>query len=263
MAAAPVDEIVVVEGAYELTLRGAPTQRVDTRLVRCEAWARGPGASLRCGLAALDDDVEAAVVVLADGPDLAPAAISRVLDDWRAHHGSAVAASYGGDHGHPLVLSREAWDRVPDEGLHGVPVRLVPCDDLGFPGDVDRPEHLPIPATNSMEATSRRFMEHSTWFISTTRALVAVGQIPRSLDSLPQLYQCMSNTTNRRRQFAAIADELENSLRMRSLYADFENRCKIESQGMGAEGGDNSGGAGGNWQRGECGGGGKVFYAGE
>ena len=69
---APVDEIVVVEGAHPLregVLRGRP------RLVRCPGWADGPGTSLRCGLAALGDDVEAAVVVLADGPRLAPAAL--------------------------------------------------------------------------------------------------------------------------------------------------------------------------------------------
>ena len=39
----------------------------------------GPGASLRCGLAALGDDVDAALVVLADGPYLDPRAIERVL----------------------------------------------------------------------------------------------------------------------------------------------------------------------------------------
>ena len=31
---------------------------------------------------------------------------------------------------------------IPDEGLHDRPVPLVPCDDLGPPGDVDVPEDL-------------------------------------------------------------------------------------------------------------------------
>ena len=35
-------------------------------------------------------DVEAAVVVLADGPNLSPQAVERVLDDWRAHGGVVV-----------------------------------------------------------------------------------------------------------------------------------------------------------------------------
>ena len=45
--------------------------------------------------------------------------------------------------GHPLVLARTAWSDVPDEGLRAREPRLVPCDDLGPPGDVDRPGDLP------------------------------------------------------------------------------------------------------------------------
>ena len=134
-----VDEIVVVEGAYELEL---PDGSQAARLVKCKEWSRGPGASLRCGLAALGPDVDAAVVVLADGPDLVPESVSRVLDAWR-DEGGVVAASYNGARGHPLVVGRAEWDDVPDRGLHARPVRLVPCDDLGAPGDVDTPADLP------------------------------------------------------------------------------------------------------------------------
>ena len=138
LAEAPVDEIVVVAGAYELD---APGSTRALRVVSCRTWAQGPGVSLRCGLGALEDDVEAVVVVLADGPHLSPRAVERVLDDWQAH-GGIVAASYDGARGHPLVLGRDAWSRVPDEGLRDLPVRLVPCDDLGAPGDVDTEEDL-------------------------------------------------------------------------------------------------------------------------
>ena len=67
-----VDEIVVVEGAHDLAGACDDPTRAPCRVVRCPDWALGPGASLRCGLAQLADDVDAAVVVLADGPDLAP-----------------------------------------------------------------------------------------------------------------------------------------------------------------------------------------------
>lgn len=134
LAGAPVDEVVVVAGAHPL--------ETEARVVRCDDWRRGPGASLRCGLRALGP-VDAAVVVLADGPDLAPEAVARVVAAWREGGGERVAASYGGVRGHPLLLARGAWDEVPDEGLRGLSVRLVPCDDLGAPGDVDRPDDLP------------------------------------------------------------------------------------------------------------------------
>jgi CTP:molybdopterin cytidylyltransferase MocA len=80
-----VDGVVVVAGGHPL----------DVESVQCPDWQLGPGASLRCGLAALPAEAEAAIVVLADGPELDPRAIDRV----------------------------EA--------------RLVPCDDLPPPGDVD------------------------------------------------------------------------------------------------------------------------------
>jgi nicotine blue oxidoreductase len=136
-----VDEIVVVEGAYELELPGDTVSRGATRIVSCPDWQRGPGVSLRSGLTALDDDVEVAVVALADGPDLSPTAVERVLDQWRTGDG-IVAASYAGERGHPLVLGRDVWGDVPDEGLRDVAVKLVPCDDLGAPGDVDTPADL-------------------------------------------------------------------------------------------------------------------------
>lgn len=136
----PVDEIVVVEGAHALDLP-SDTVSQGVRVLPCDDWTRGPGASLRCGLAALAEDVEAAVAVLADGPRLSPRAVERVLDEWRAN-GGVVAASYDGARGHPLVLGRMDWEDIPDEGLHDRPVRLVPCDDLGAPGDVDVPEDL-------------------------------------------------------------------------------------------------------------------------
>jgi CTP:molybdopterin cytidylyltransferase MocA len=130
-----VDEIVVVAGAYDLD----PEE--DVRVVTCSDWHAGPGASLRCGVSALDDDVEAAVVILADGPELAPTAVDRVVAEWR-RSGGVVAASYEGSRGHPLVLGRADWHEIPDEGLRDRPVRLIPCDDLGAPGDVDTPEDL-------------------------------------------------------------------------------------------------------------------------
>jgi nicotine blue oxidoreductase len=125
-----VGEIVVVAGAHEL--------ETDARLVACPDWERGPGASLRCGLEALRTEIEAAVVVLADGPNLSPAAVERTVAAWRGGAGDVVAASYGGDRGHPVVLGRPAWGRIPDEGARALEPALVPCDDLGAPGDVDR-----------------------------------------------------------------------------------------------------------------------------
>ena len=131
----PVDEIVVVAGAHTL--------ETPAKVVTCAGWKRGPGASLTAGLEELGADVEAAIVVLADGPDLAPESVERVIASWRAEDGDIVAASYRGERGHPLLVARAAWGEIPDAGLRELPARLVPCDDLGDPGDVDTPADLP------------------------------------------------------------------------------------------------------------------------
>lgn len=131
----PVDEVVVVAGAY-------PLDTGSVQVVECPDWDQGPGASLRCGLAALGPGVEAAIVCLADGPNLSPHAVRRVLTAWRAGVGIVVAASYAGERGHPVVIGRAVWEAVPDEGMKGLPATLVPCDDLGTPGDVDSADDI-------------------------------------------------------------------------------------------------------------------------
>lgn len=129
-----VSEVVVVLGAHEV--------ETDARVVHCPEWERGPGASLRCGLAALGDEVEAAVVVLGDGPRIDPRAIDRVVGAWRGGAGERVAATYRGVRLHPLLLARNAWEVVPDAGLRALSAALVPCDDLSTPGDVDFADQL-------------------------------------------------------------------------------------------------------------------------
>jgi len=129
-----VDEVVAVLGAHEV--------ETSARVVQCPEWARGPGASLRCGLAALGDEVDAAVVVLGDGPGIDPRAVERVVAAWRGGAGDRVAASYGGVRLHPLLLVRAVWDDVPDGGLRELPAALVACDDLNAPGDVDFADDL-------------------------------------------------------------------------------------------------------------------------
>lgn len=135
LSGAAVDEIVVVLGAHRFGVEGA-------RAVIAEDWGRGPGASLRAGLDALGAEVGIAVVCLADGPLLAPASVDRVVAACRAGAGEVVAASYGGERGHPVALARGVWGTVPDDGGRSLEAVLVPCDDLGSPADVDTREDL-------------------------------------------------------------------------------------------------------------------------
>lgn len=130
-----VPDAIVILGAHDVP-SSAPT-------IRCPEWERGRGASLRCGLAALRPETAAAVVVLGDGPSLSPAAIDRVVEVWRESGAEVVAATYAGNRGHPVLLTKAVWEQIPDEGARSLPALLVPCDDLGPPGDVDFADDLP------------------------------------------------------------------------------------------------------------------------
>jgi CTP:molybdopterin cytidylyltransferase MocA len=134
LARTSIDEVVLVEGANSLDGLCDDSSEM-CRVVRCEDWQLGPGASLRCGLAALGTGVTHALVVLADGPELDPRAVERLL----AHRddGPVLAASYDGSRSHPVLLARSAWAAIPDEGGRLLAATLIACADLVPPGDVD------------------------------------------------------------------------------------------------------------------------------
>jgi CTP:molybdopterin cytidylyltransferase MocA len=146
ITAGPVGRVVVVLGAHADEIAAGVDLHGAEPLV-CSRWEEGQAASLACGLAELAD-CEAVVVTLGDQPRLSPDAVRRVI---AARNGDlAVRATYGGKPGHPVLLERELFEQLRDvTGDHGarnllmsVPVRDVPCDDLGGGQDVDTPDAL-------------------------------------------------------------------------------------------------------------------------
>ena len=147
ITASPVNRVIVVLGAgAEDVITGVDLHGAEPHL--CERWQEGQAASLACGLAELDD-CEAVVVTLGDQPRVSPDSI-RLVIAARGNCALAVRATYGGDPGHPVLLERPLFGRMRDvTGDHGarkllmsVPVREVPCDDLGGGEDVDTPSEL-------------------------------------------------------------------------------------------------------------------------
>src|SRR4051794_13351487 len=147
MAASPLERVVVVLGANAPAVAaGVPLHGAE--VVLCERWAEGIAASLRSGVAALED-CDAVGVALGAQPRLSSQAVARVVSQRGADE-LAVRATYGGVPGHPVLLERTLLARVPSlhgdagarELLHGVPIREVACDGLGSPDDVDTPEAL-------------------------------------------------------------------------------------------------------------------------
>ena len=147
LAVPSLDRVVVVLGAVAEEIAAA-VKFASAEPVVCRAWEEGMAASLRCGVAEIPE-ADWAVVALGDMPGVTPEAIEAVIgavgDDV-----DAVRATYGGEGGHPVVLSRALLDRVPslrgDVGardlLRDARVRPVEALHLARPDDVDTPEEL-------------------------------------------------------------------------------------------------------------------------
>jgi molybdenum cofactor cytidylyltransferase len=106
VVASSLDEVIVVLGAYadhvRTRLDGSPV-----RIVENQRFQEGQGTSLAAGVAALEDDVEAVVVLLADQPGVTTDAIDRVVLTWREQGASIAMAAYDDGRGHPVLFGRE------------------------------------------------------------------------------------------------------------------------------------------------------------
>jgi CTP:molybdopterin cytidylyltransferase MocA len=148
---APVDETVVVVGEDAKRLREV-CERSGARVVENLDWAEGISTSVLAGLRELGAQAQAAVVLLADQPLVGAGAVERLVAAFEAGARIAVA-TYGGRQRNPVLFSREVWPLLMielsgDEGArsflrrHPELVRLVPCDGMGNPADVDTAEDL-------------------------------------------------------------------------------------------------------------------------
>ncbi|WP_046472231.1 nucleotidyltransferase family protein [Allosalinactinospora lopnorensis] len=115
-------------------------------------WGSGLGSSLRAGLDAMPDDVDAVIVALVDQPLVTATAVRRLADAYGEGERAAVA-TYVGNFRNPVLLAREHWPSVHAmaEGEVGARpflrayshlVATVPCEDIARPDDIDTPEDL-------------------------------------------------------------------------------------------------------------------------
>jgi molybdenum cofactor cytidylyltransferase len=150
LAVPAVDPVVVVLGASAEPIREAVSFG-HARPVVSRQWAEGMAASLRCGLAALDDP-EWVIVTLGDQPRVTAQVIAAVADAAASAPPGidAVRATYDGVPGHPVALSRAMLPRVAKlrgdvgarELLGSASVRTFEAGRLCDPADVDTPEEL-------------------------------------------------------------------------------------------------------------------------
>lgn len=104
------ERVVLVEGAVPLA--AAVADLAPVMLVRCDDWAKGPGASLRAGAQVIDSG--AVLVLLVDQYRLEAAQLRALLDA----PGEVAAAHYAGQLGVPARFGPSATQvlrALPDE----------------------------------------------------------------------------------------------------------------------------------------------------
>lgn len=110
--AAGLADVVVVLGHAADKVEERIHFPAGVRTVMNERYRDGLASSLRIGLEALGDEIEAAVVLLGDQPDIPPETIRAVVDAHRGGTRPIVQTTYDGRPGHPVLVDRVMWETV-------------------------------------------------------------------------------------------------------------------------------------------------------
>lgn len=148
--AADLADLVVVLGA-DADRIGASVDLSGARVVVNPQPERGLSSSLRRGLASMDADVEAALILLGDQPRVRPEVVRRLAaTDLLPGRLFAVVRYADGGGPNPALLLRDAWPMADaltgDAGMGGIiaqhPELTVEVDVPGSNPDVDTPADL-------------------------------------------------------------------------------------------------------------------------
>jgi molybdenum cofactor cytidylyltransferase len=149
-----LDETIVVLGRAAEEIR-ARVEFGKARVVENPVFTSGCASSYRAGLAALDPQSDAIMIILGDQPGITPEIINRVAEEWRASEAPIALSSYQGRKGHPMIFARSLFAEL--EVLHGdkaawklvdanassvleVPLALPLPEDINTPEDFNRIE---------------------------------------------------------------------------------------------------------------------------
>lgn len=151
----PVAETVAVLGARASEVRAA-LDGLPIRIVEAARWREGVAESLKAGLAAASPTADAALVALADMPNVDADLVRRVLDAFDPAAGAEIvrpeARTADGERapGHPVLFGRRFFEALQalegDVGARAVVaahrdrLRAVPLDAADALLDLDTPE---------------------------------------------------------------------------------------------------------------------------
>ena len=109
--ASSADEVVVVVG-HRADEVAAAVARPGVGVVRNDAYLDGMSSSIKAGVRAAGDGVDAVMICLGDQPHVPVAVYDAVLDAYRASGAPVVVPTIAGDTGHPVVFDLTLRDEM-------------------------------------------------------------------------------------------------------------------------------------------------------
>ena len=146
-----VGEIIVVLGHRESEIRPVLAGS-GVQFAINEDYTRGMLSSIKTGLAQLSPQSTAILIALVDQPMVSSAVIDKLIDAYETGDKKIVVPVCQGQHGHPIILSREFEDDImildesSPEGLRSVinayrtEILEVPVTETAVIEDIDKPE---------------------------------------------------------------------------------------------------------------------------
>lgn len=112
LQAAGLDRIVVVTGGAEKEVAAA-LESLPVQLVWNPDYADGEMIrSLQVGLRALPAEIEAALMVLGDQPQIEVKVVKDLVAAYQERPAALILPSHGKRRGHPWVIARSLWGQV-------------------------------------------------------------------------------------------------------------------------------------------------------
>jgi len=105
------DEVVVVLGHDADRMRNV-LQGCGCKMILNEQFHEGQSSSVKCGVRAVVDHAEAALILPGDCALVSADAIGKVIDAFTTSNAPIVVASHEGRRGHPILIARRLFDEV-------------------------------------------------------------------------------------------------------------------------------------------------------
>ena len=147
---AGISNILVVTGGAKADVEKA-VDRYPVHKIHNPDYAAGEMlSSLQCGIRALSDGVQAALIGLGDQPQVQEASVRAICKAYRADRSDLIVPSFQRKRGHPWLASRPLWNEIlalqPPETLrdflnrHAEQIKYVNLDTPTILADLDTPE---------------------------------------------------------------------------------------------------------------------------